>query len=91
MTNLQNQCAPVKSERVTMRRLSAEIMEREGIPHEKWFEPGRQPNHIAHPRQEFMFLARRAGFTTTQIGNFLGRDHSTVCHGSEAHEARVAG
>ena len=29
-------------------------------------------------RTVFVYVARQAGFTTTQIGRFVGRDHSTV-------------
>lgn len=45
---------------------------------------------LVWPRQHFMTLAAENGFSTTQIGNFLGRDHTTVMHGIVAHRARVA-
>lgn len=43
------------------------------------------------PRQMFMLLAKEAEFTTNQIGRTLGgRDHSTVVHGAQAMEKRIA-
>lgn len=48
-----------------------------------------QHRFIAWPRQAFMAHARAAGYTTTQIGRFLGgRDHTTVIHGSRRHAER---
>lgn len=38
----------------------------------------RQP--IARARQFAMFKAVEAGITTTEVGRFFGRDHSTVTH-----------
>lgn len=46
---------------------------------------------VSWPRQEFMARAREAGFSTPQIGRFLGVDHSTVLHGSRAAWAREVG
>lgn len=28
----------------------------------------------------FMFVARREGYSQSDIGRFVGRDHATVCH-----------
>lgn len=47
-------------------------------------------HQFAHARQEAMWLMRRAGRTTTQVGRFFGRDHSTVTHAEQAHEGRLA-
>lgn len=41
-------------------------------------------------QQEFYALAYSAGRTTTQIGKFCGRDRSTVSHGLQQYNARVA-
>lgn len=52
--------------------------------------PSRQ-RYIAHARQEFMYLANKAGRSLPQIGLFLGgRHHTTVLHGVRAHEGRTA-
>ena len=34
--------------------------------------------------QAFTHIARRIGFTTTKIGEFIGRDHSTIVHQTKA-------
>ena len=39
-------------------------------------------------RQDAMFLMHQAGFSTTQIGRFFHRDHSTVLHGINAARSR---
>ena len=45
---------------------------------------------IAHPRQEFMRRARKKGFSTPKIAEFLGlKDHTTVLHGSEQAAKRI--
>lgn len=41
-------------------------------------------------RQRFMAEARDLGRSTTQIGAFLGRDHTTVCEGSRKYRLRVS-
>lgn len=43
---------------------------------------------ISHARQEAMLRMVEAGFTTTQIGRFLRRDHSTVVHGAQVARTR---
>lgn len=46
---------------------------------------------ISDPRQEFYALARREGFSSTQIGLFCGRrDHTTVLYGAAQYAKRVA-
>ena len=44
--------------------------------------------HIVVARQEAMHLLARQGWSTPRIGRLLGRDHSTVLHGIEAHKRR---
>ena len=39
---------------------------------------------IAHTRQIIMAALHDRGFSTTQIGALLGRDHTTVIHGIRA-------
>jgi chromosomal replication initiation ATPase DnaA len=43
---------------------------------------------ITNARQEAMLLMVEAGFTTTQVGRFLRRDHSTVVHGAQVARQR---
>lgn len=45
-------------------------------------------NAVARPRQEAMLRMIEAGYSTTQIGRFFGRDHSTVVHGAKVAQAR---
>ena len=44
----------------------------------------------AWARQNFMLLARRAGFSSPVIGRVLDMDHSTVIQGARRAEARLA-
>jgi hypothetical protein len=47
-------------------------------------------NRVVHPRQEFMWLANKAGYSTTTVGRYLGdRDHTTVIHGVRRHQERL--
>lgn len=46
---------------------------------------------VAHARQAAMVAMRRAGFTLGQIGQTLGRHHTTVIAGIRAHEKRESG
>jgi chromosomal replication initiation ATPase DnaA len=57
--------------------------------------PGRF-KYAAHPRQEAMWTMRQVKladgshrFSTTQIGRYFNRDHSTVVHGCSAYAARA--
>lgn len=43
---------------------------------------------FAWPRQDAMLACSRAGYSSTQIGRVLDRDHTTVLHGIQAAEAR---
>ena len=43
---------------------------------------------LSTTRQAFMAAASDAGFTQSEIGRFLGRDHKTVAHGIRAHRDR---
>jgi chromosomal replication initiation ATPase DnaA len=52
--------------------------------------PGRS-KRISHIRQQAMAEMLKAGFSTTQVGRFLGgRDHTTVVFGARQHAARSA-
>jgi chromosomal replication initiation ATPase DnaA len=43
---------------------------------------------IARARQIVMYEARQRGLSLSQIGNALGRDHTTVMHGIREEEKR---
>ena len=43
---------------------------------------------ISWPRQDFMLAARELGFSLTEIGRFLNRDHTTILKGVRAAEKR---
>lgn len=43
---------------------------------------------IAWPRQDFMASAMGRGYSSTRVGQFLNRDHSTVVVGRKASNAR---
>lgn len=46
---------------------------------------------VAWPRQDAMRLMIDAGYSTTQIGRFFQRDHTTVISGARASRARMEG
>lgn len=46
---------------------------------------------FARPRQHAMYLmAQYSHLSLPMIGRFFGRDHTTVLHGVQAHERRMA-
>lgn len=47
--------------------------------------------HVAWPRQDAMRFLAEAGYSTNEIGRYLGnRDHTTILHGIAASRARAA-
>jgi chromosomal replication initiation ATPase DnaA len=48
-------------------------------------------HRVAHARYEAMWEMRQAGRSYPQIGEFFGRDHTTVLHGVRVHERRLQG
>lgn len=49
-----------------------------------------QDQHISHPRQDVMHLARLQNMSFQEIGRHLGgRDHNTVIYGVKASQARL--
>lgn len=52
--------------------------------------PCRSPRYV-RARQEAFYLLREAGYSMLQIGRFCNRDHSTVMHGANKHEAMLKG
>lgn len=49
-----------------------------------------QRQRVARARQHAYVLCRKQGMTLTQIGQFFGRDHSSVWHGIRRAESRAA-
>lgn len=76
--------APV---RASMAEIAQIVAARCGLTVMELHSPSRRP-HIVVPRQRAMWAMRKAGKTTTQIGNFFSCDHATVIHASRRHEAR---
>lgn len=50
----------------------------------------RSPRYVA-ARQEAFYLLRATGYSMLQIGRFCNRDHTTVLHGANKHEAMLNG
>lgn len=73
----------------TMPEIAALVAKARGLTMEELRGESRKWE-FAHPRQEAMWLMRRAGRTTTQIGKFFGRDHSTVVHAEQAYAGRMS-
>lgn len=45
---------------------------------------------VSIARQHVMFELVRAGFSTSEVGRLVNRDHTTVTHGNKAHKERMA-
>ena len=60
-----------------------------GVPFHQMIGPDRN-KRVSHARQLGMFIARERGATIQQIGNILGRDHTTVMRGIRAEKSRRA-
>jgi chromosomal replication initiation ATPase DnaA len=50
------------------------------------FAPTRGTKRTIRARREVMRRLRDDGFTTTQIGRWMGRDHSTVIHATRGQK-----
>ena len=67
-----------------------EVAQTHGINRDELLGTHRHPR-VAHPRQNLCLLAQeRFGWSTTQIGRMIGRDHSTVVHGIQQARKRIA-
>ena len=60
-----------------------------GVPFHQMIGPDRN-KRVSHARQLGMFIAREHGATLQQIGDILGRYHTTVMYGIRAEKARRA-
>lgn len=73
--------------RPTMRSIAEHVADRWGVTVADLKGPTKS-RKVAWPRQEFWSIARRWDFTTTQIGAFLNRDHTTALTGARAYDLR---
>ncbi|MFZ5667945.1 MAG: helix-turn-helix domain-containing protein [Pseudomonadota bacterium] len=87
-------CVPTPT---TMREIAAQVAAEHGLSVGDLTGRSRLA-HFVDARHEAMWRIRqvrrpdgRAAYTTTPIGRFFGRDHSTVIHACRRHEARLAG
>jgi chromosomal replication initiation ATPase DnaA len=73
----------------TMREILDEVLAKHNVSAIDFFSERR--NHpFVLARQEFMWRARKETFhSMPTIGRFCRRDHTTVMHGSRAHEKRM--
>lgn len=73
----------------TVLKIVDAVSEATGIPAKRILGP-RRDGPTARARQIVMYEARRAGLSYPQIGEALGRDHTSVIHGVRAEEKRRA-
>ena len=72
-----------------VREAFEEVASMTGVPFHQIIGPD-QNKRVSHARQMGMFFARERGATLQQIGDILGRDHTTVMYGIRAEKARRA-
>lgn len=73
--------------KATLSALILRVSEQTDVPIDTLKGPRRE-KHIARARQLFMYRAHKRGFSTPQVGRFLGdRDHTTVLCGIRRIEA----
>lgn len=78
--------AEAPSRAITLDDVAGVVMRYYSIPREDLFGSSKE-KHNARPRQAFMYLGRWVALETlASIGAYLGRDHSTVYHGSSKFE-----
>lgn len=74
-----------------MSEIAEEVADKYGVTVQQLKGEG-QGRWISHPRQEAMWRMRKeTPNSTTKIGQFFGRDHTTVIHAVKAHERRLQG
>lgn len=70
------------------REIIRDVCRRHNVNYDAMLSPARA-RRIAWPRQEAFWRLDAAGkWSTTKIGQFFGRDHTTVIHGVRAYQAR---
>ncbi len=73
--------------RSTVSKIVDAVSEATGIPARHILSQKRTAA-VARARQIVMYEARQAGLSLTQIGDAMGRDHTTVMHGIRAEKER---
>lgn len=71
--------------RDTMRAIVREVAEVTGIPASEITSPLRGKGNTPRARWLAMAMARNRGLTLAQIGEALGRHHTSVLHGIRRH------
>lgn len=82
---------PVPPTPLTIKEIIMLCCVEEGLSYQEIIGDGRT-NRIAHPRQRFMWVVRKAkpGMSLPEIGRrFGGRDHTTVLHAIRKVESRM--
>ena len=72
-----------------VREAFEEVAAMTGVPFHQMIGPDRN-KRVSHARQMGMFIARERGATLQQIGDILGRAHTTVMYGIRAEKSRRA-
>lgn len=87
----KGQITPDEGDYRTMREIAEDVARAHRLTIEQITSTDRR-QRIAHPRQEAMAVMHATGrYSTTQIGRFFKRDHTTVVHALKAHKARQEG
>jgi len=73
----------------TLKDIVARVVQESGVPALIIYSP-RQKREEAWARAAIYYHAHRQGFSFPQIGQRLGRDHTSVLYGLRAHEKRLA-
>ncbi len=81
-------CSQIRhGKRAEMEEILREISAATGIPGHVICGRDRTA-HVAEARQLAYYVARRKGLTLMQIGEFFGRDHTSVSHGAREEAKR---
>lgn len=81
--------------RKTMAEIAADVSAAHKVSMRELTGKMRGPNNVAHARQEAMWMMcqqvyedGRPRYSYQKVGQFFGRDHSTVVHAVQAHALR---
>ena len=72
-----------------MRQILRDVCERTGITEDEITHKNRLHREVVRARDEFCWLARRAGNSSPAIGRFIGRDHATVLAACKRYDAYI--
>lgn len=86
-----DQCGAIRLRRnAVLEEILREVSAATGIPGHEICGRGRTAP-VARARQIAYFVARQKGMTLDRIGEFFGRDHTTVSYGVRIEAARRVG